>query len=169
MSAEWTVLLLLSALVALNSIAVIVLIRRQRGTTDPELPRGPLVGARFDVGTPIGELAAGASRVVFCFVSPQCGHCREMLPEFVRVSQRERVVLVCSVPRSELDAHLAEQGIDLPVVSGPDVFDANDVPGPPYAVVTNAGGVVLAQSGANRPAQLTALLDLADALQGQDP
>ncbi|MGW1682561.1 hypothetical protein [Saccharopolyspora sp. NPDC002376] len=58
----------------------------------------------------------------------------------------------------EVRDYLAELGIELLLVTGPDVFEANGVPGPPYAVVTDGSGVVLAHSGANRSDQLAVLL-----------
>ncbi|EQD87891.1 hypothetical protein A8924_5004 [Saccharopolyspora erythraea NRRL 2338] len=166
MTAEWAVLLLLSLLAVLNSVAAIALIRQRIFAEQPaSAAYGPTPGTSLDVGVPVESLSAGADKVLFGFISPQCGHCRIMLAEFVRFSARIRVVLVSAADPQEARAHLAAHDVDLPLVTGTDVFDANDVPGPPYAVVTDGRGIVLAQGGANRPEHLEELLSRADALR----
>lgn len=40
----------------------------------------------------------------------------------------------------------------------PDVYDNNGIPWPPYAVVTDGAGTVLAADGADSPDRLRALL-----------
>jgi hypothetical protein len=166
MTAQWAVICLVSLLVVLNSIAIITLMRRASRPPADTVARltGPPPGTRLDVGTPVEALNEGADSVMFCFISPICGECRTMLPAFAAMAGRMRVVLVSAVEEGLVRAHLAEQRIDLPLVTGPDVFDANDIPWPPYAVVTTGLGIVLAQGGANRPEQLETLLDRAAAL-----
>ncbi|MER5394235.1 MauE/DoxX family redox-associated membrane protein [Saccharopolyspora sp. NPDC002686] len=122
------------------------------------LPPGPVVGRRFEIGAEVSDFAGGGDRVLFAYISPLCGACRSVLPDFRAAADLLPVVLVSSSEAGEVRDYLAEQGIDLPVVTGPDVFEANGVPGPPYAVVTDGSGVVLAHSGANRPEQLAVLL-----------
>jgi hypothetical protein len=166
MSPSWAVTLLVSLLALVNSIAVITLLRRTRSARPAEssAPYGPPVGTRLDVGAEVEALAGEADRILFVFVSPMCGACREMLPEFAVRSPRLPVVLVGAVEPSVLRDHLTAQGIDLPLVTGAGVFDANHVPGPPYAVVTTRTGMVLARGGANRAEQIDLVLAQADLL-----
>ncbi|MDA3650302.1 hypothetical protein LZ318_00695 [Saccharopolyspora indica] len=121
-------------------------------------PSAPVVGMRFEIGTDVSAFADGGDRVLFAYISPVCGACRVMLPEFRAVAGRVPVVLVSSGEVGEVRGYLATQGVDLPLVTGPDVFEVNGVPGPPYAVLTDASGVVLAHRGADRSEKLAALL-----------
>jgi hypothetical protein len=121
-------------------------------------PYGPPRGAVLELGTDVAEFASGGDRVLFAYISPLCGHCRVMLPEFGAAAARLPVVLVSSGAADEVRDYLDRQGVALPLVTGPDVFDANNVPGPPYVVVTTGAGVVLSHGGANRPEQLASLL-----------
>ncbi len=166
MSAQWAVILLLSLLVVVNSVAVITLMRRASGqpADSTPTPRGPVPGSWLDIGTPVETVSEGADSVVFCFISPLCGNCRALLPTFAALSASKRVVLVSSAPQSAVRAYLAEQLIDLPLVTGPDVLDANAIPWPPYVVITTGQGIVLAQGGMARPEHLDPLLERATAL-----
>ncbi|WP_268876638.1 MauE/DoxX family redox-associated membrane protein [Saccharopolyspora kobensis] len=121
-------------------------------------PSAPVVGRRFEIGTDVSDFAGGGDRVLFAYISPLCGACRVMLPEFRAVAGRVPVVLVSSGEFGEVRDYLGGQGIELPLVTGPDVFEANGVPGPPYAVVTDGSGAVLAHRGVDRPDKLAALL-----------
>lgn len=166
MTAQWDVILLLSLLVVVNSAAVITLLRRAGGQP-PDTPmtlRGPVPGSRLHIGTPVEAVSDGADLVVFCLISPLCGNCRVLLPAFAALAASRRVVLVSSVQESTVRAYLAEQLIDLPLVTDPDVFDANDIPWPPYAVVTTGLGIVLAQGSVGQPEHLETLLERAAAL-----
>jgi hypothetical protein len=126
--------------------------------------RGPVPGNRLEIGTPVEAVSEGADSVVFCFISPLCGNCRALLPAFSAMAASRRVVLVSSVQESAVRAYLAEQMISLPLVTGPDVFDANDIPWPPYAVITTGLGIVLAQGSVGKPEHLDTLLERAEAL-----
>ncbi|SDZ26912.1 Methylamine utilisation protein MauE [Saccharopolyspora shandongensis] len=119
---------------------------------------GPARGAVLAIGADVAAFADGGDRVLFAYISPLCGHCRLMLPEFGAAARKLPVVLLSNGAPDEVRDYLDRQGVSLPLVTGPDVFDANNVPGPPYAVVTTGSGVVLAQGGANRPEQLASLL-----------
>lgn len=113
--------------------------------------RGPRPGARFAL---TGAPEPGAERVLYALVAPGCGLCGVMLPEFAALSGRMEVVLVSAV-----DGY---GGGGLPVVVDPDVFDRNDIPWPPYAVVTGRDGTVLACGGAAEPAELERVLARAE-------
>ncbi|MFI7642453.1 MauE/DoxX family redox-associated membrane protein [Nonomuraea sp. NPDC049400] len=113
---------------------------------------GPRPGARFALAgapEPAGDL------VMYALVSPACGLCKTMLPEFAATAARLEVVLVSAV-----DGY---GGAGLPVVVDPDVFDRNDIPWPPYVVVTDRARTVLAAGGAAEPAQLEQVLSRAGA------
>jgi thiol-disulfide isomerase/thioredoxin len=154
------------AAAALLVLVIIVaeLARRLAGTDASGPPgHGPPPGTALDIGTPVEAVSEGADPVMFGFVSPLCPSCRSLLPVFAAMAARMRVVLVSSVQREEAQAYLDEQGIDLPLVTGPAVFDANDIPWPPYVVITTGRGIVLAQGGANRPEHIEAVLERAAA------
>ncbi|MGP3936243.1 hypothetical protein [Nonomuraea sp. KM88] len=93
--------------------------------------------------------------MMYALVSPACGLCGAMLPEFAAAAARLEVVLVSAV-----DGY---GGDGLPVVVDPDVFDRNDIPWPPYVVVTDRARTVLAAGGAATPAQLEQILSGAEA------
>ncbi|MEO3796092.1 MauE/DoxX family redox-associated membrane protein [Nonomuraea sp. B10E15] len=113
---------------------------------------GPRPGARFALA---GAPEPDGDRVMYALVSPACGLCGAMLPEFAAAAARLEVVLVSAV-----DGH---GGDGLPVVVDPDVFDRNDIPWPPYVVVTDRARTVLAAGGAATPAQLEQILSGAEA------
>ncbi|RKT87533.1 Methylamine utilisation protein MauE [Saccharopolyspora antimicrobica] len=121
-------------------------------------PAAPVVGRQFEIGTDVSDFAGGGDRVLFAYISPLCGACRAMLPEFRAVVGRVPVVLVSSGEFGEVRGYLDGQGSDLPLVTGPEVFEANGVPGPPYAVLTDSSGSILAHRGVDRPEKLAALL-----------
>jgi hypothetical protein len=133
--------------------------RAGRGDAQDEPPpTGPAVGAQAFVGVPVATLSEGSDLVVFGFISPLCDLCTAMLPEFAAVARRERVVLVSSGDRDADAGHLASHGIGLPLVTHPDVFEANDIPWPPFAVITTGTGTVLAAGSTPHPDSLATLL-----------
>ncbi|TDC01252.1 hypothetical protein E1267_32410 [Nonomuraea longispora] len=111
---------------------------------------GPRPGTRFEVA---GAPEPAGDRVMYALVSPECGLCAAMLPEFAAAAARLEVVLVSAV-----DGH---DGDGLPMVVDPDVFERNDIPWPPYVVVTGRARTVLAAGGAAEPAQLEQILNRA--------
>ncbi|WP_431919565.1 MauE/DoxX family redox-associated membrane protein [Nonomuraea jabiensis] len=112
---------------------------------------GPRSGTRFAL---TGAPEPAGDRVMYALVSPACGLCRTMLPEFAAAAARLEVVLVSAV-----DGY---GGAGLPVVVDPEVFDRNDIPWPPYVVVTDRAGTVLSAGGAADPAQLEQVLSRAE-------
>ena len=137
-------------------LALVAAVPRPRpGVPEPHTPApsGPRPGDRFAVNAEFGR------PTVFALVSPTCGTCTAMLSSFARTAGKARVVLVSAVDEDVVRPHLAAHGIDLPLVIDPDVYDANDIPWPPYAVVTDSGGTVLAAGGADTPHRLRTLLN----------
>jgi hypothetical protein len=118
---------------------------------------GPRAGVRFALAVPAETATAGAP-TLFALVSPACGLCTAMLPAFVAARERIRVVLVSADEEPAVRAYLGDHGVDLPVVVDPDVYDGNGIPWPPYAVVTDGTGTVLAADGVASPDRLDALL-----------
>jgi hypothetical protein len=121
---------------------------------DSSHARGPRPGMRFALAAPL-ETAAGPT--LFVLVSPACGACTAMLPTFLSTATKTRVVLVSAAEEETVRAYLSAHGIDLPLLIDPDVYDANDIPWPPYAVITDAAGTVLAAGGADSPRRLDVL------------
>ncbi|GAA2122256.1 TlpA family protein disulfide reductase [Actinomadura napierensis] len=132
--------------------------RPRPGVREPEAPTP--AGPR--PGTPFALNAAIEAPTVFVLISPACGTCRTMLPVFAEAASGRRVVLVSAADERDVRRHLDEHGVTLPLVTDPGVYDANDIPWPPYAVVTDAGGTVLAAGGADTPARFHALLQQAE-------
>ncbi|MGI5232578.1 TlpA family protein disulfide reductase [Actinoallomurus sp. CA-142502] len=118
---------------------------------------GPRTGTRFTLGVPVETATAGAP-TLFALVSPACGLCTAMLPAFLAARARMRVVLVSADEERAVRGYLEDHGVDLPVLIDPDVYDNNGIPWPPYAVVTDGTGAVLAADGADSPDRLGALL-----------
>ncbi|WP_223840126.1 TlpA family protein disulfide reductase [Saccharopolyspora pogona] len=130
---------------------------------DRSEPYGPGLGAVLQIDADVADFddggdCDGGDRVRFAYISPLCGHCRVMLPESGAAAATLPVMLLSADEPEEVREYLDGQEISLPLVTGPDVFDANSVPGPPYAVVTTGSGVVLSHGGSNRPEQLASLL-----------
>ncbi|KAB2380028.1 MauE/DoxX family redox-associated membrane protein [Actinomadura montaniterrae] len=146
------------AAVFLGAVAAVP--RPRPGVPEPEA--SPSAGPR--PGTPFALDAGIGAPAVFALISPACGLCRTMLPVFAEAAARRRVVLVSAADEPDVRRHLDEHGVaGLPLVIDPGVYDANGIPWPPYAVVTDAAGIVLAAGGADTPARFHALLRRADA------
>ena len=73
----------------------------------------------------------------------------------------ERTVLVSDADEVKTRAYLGRHGVTLPLVAGPGLLQANDIPGTPYAVVTDRAGTVIAASAAFSAGQLETVLDQA--------
>ncbi|QKG25701.1 MauE/DoxX family redox-associated membrane protein [Actinomadura verrucosospora] len=139
--------------------AVAAVPRPRPGVAEPEA--SPPAGPR--PGTPFALNSAIEAPTVFALISPACGLCRTMLPVFAEAASGRRVVLVSAADEDGVRRHLDEHGVgDLPLVTDPDVYDANGIPWPPYVVVTDDAGTVLAAGGADTPPRFRALLHRAD-------
>jgi hypothetical protein len=118
---------------------------------------GPRPGTHWDVTPPAMALAAEKRGVLYALIAPTCGVCSAMLPAFVAAEQVD-VVLVSAAEEGQVRDYLAAQGVELPLVIDSGVFDRHGIPWPPYAVLTDRRGVVLAAGGAAEPEALDALL-----------
>ncbi|MEU7744618.1 MauE/DoxX family redox-associated membrane protein [Nonomuraea sp. NPDC049158] len=144
-------LLLGAAYLALTFLPARLIAAIERGRA------GPRPGTRWDVPPPAATLASERPGVLYALIGPTCGVCSAMLPAFVAVKQVD-VVLVSAAVEGQVRDYLAAQGVGLPLVIDPGVFDRHGIPWPPYAVLTDRQGVVLAAGGAAEPAALDTLL-----------
>ncbi|MEV4259319.1 MauE/DoxX family redox-associated membrane protein, partial [Spirillospora sp. NPDC049652] len=122
-------------------------------------PRGPRAGDEFVLA---GGLSARGRTTLFALVAPTCGTCLDALPAFAEAAGHVPVVVVTPFEEHGETAALRRGG--LPVLVDPDVFAANGVPWPPYAVLADASGTVLTAGPADSPGRLAALLHEASAV-----
>lgn len=121
----------------------------------PEAVRAPaLDGRTVTVGGP------GKSQLIL-FVSPGCPVCREVLPSLPAVARVARVAPVVVSDAGADETPHAYGDLGIPVVPAPDVAQAYQVPGTPYAVVTDVMGVIRAKGTVNNLEQMEGLVDTA--------
>ncbi|GAA2206694.1 hypothetical protein GCM10009850_021520 [Nonomuraea monospora] len=111
----------------------------------------------------------GPEPVLYALISPACRLCTGVLPALVEAARQVNVVLVTAADAEEARRYLAGHGVKLPLVVAPDVFEANDIPWPPYAVVVGRDGRVLAAGGVPTPADVASLVTRARAITGASP
>ncbi|HEY0636925.1 MAG TPA: thioredoxin family protein [Pseudonocardiaceae bacterium] len=152
------VVVVLSVLTLLNSVAVIGLVRqvgvlhlRVRPMPAHGVQYGPAIGSRLAVPPP-----AGNSLVLFCFVSSRCGTCAAMLPSLRAVASTLIAGEALTLVLDEGDEFPAG---DLPAITVANALRGSRVPGTPFLVVTDGGGVVLTAGGIGSLEQVEFLLD----------
>ncbi|MEU4225765.1 MauE/DoxX family redox-associated membrane protein [Nonomuraea sp. NPDC026600] len=118
---------------------------------------GPRPGSHWDVTPQAAALTSEKPGVLYALIGPTCGVCSAMLPAFV-AAERVDVVLVSAAEEGQVRDYLAAHEVELPLVIDPGVFDRHGIPWPPYAVLTDRQGVVLAAGGVAEPGALDALL-----------
>lgn len=164
------------ALVVMLCIVVVAL-ARQIGTLHLRL--GPLGALEIDdEGPPLGEAPApiearttngepvtvggpGEAQMLL-FVSPGCRVCRDVLPGLPSVAQAHRLLPL--VVAGEYDGGETDVGVEragATVVSSAEVMSTYGIPGTPYVVVLDRGGVVRAKGTVNNLEQLEGLADTA--------
>jgi methylamine dehydrogenase accessory protein MauD len=172
----WILVILLSFLV--------VALARQVGVLHLRLgPRGAL--EEDDEGPPLGEATSpiasrdvggrpvtigGAGGQLVLFVSPGCSLCRTVLPSLpvaAKATALDPAVVVDATGAGEAARRLARKGI--PVVADPSIAHAYRVPGTPYAVAIDAGGIVRAKGTVNNLEQMEGLADTARRRLGNAP
>jgi hypothetical protein len=171
MTALWTVIVLLSVVVAVDSVAVIALARQvgllhlRAGAQPAPRPRsrpGPQPGSILRLDVPPGLIGSQHELILYGFVRPECGACAAVLPAFTEVAAglpgNERALLVSDRDEARTRAFLAANGVSLPLLAGPHVLQANNIPATPYAVVADRRGRVIAASTASSAGQLAAVL-----------
>lgn len=166
------VVALLGALVILNTVAVIGLIRqigllhlRVQPVSALRGAGGPALGAQLEFVNKPWELPAVAEnvdRIVLGFVSPTCSLCTPLLPAFRSLARsaapNEAVVLVTDTDDVRAAEYLDGKGVGLPFVAEPGSFEANEIPAAPFVVVSDASGTVHASGGVNTFEQIEWLL-----------
>lgn len=124
------------------------------GEVPPPAEVVDLEGAPHQVGGP------GAPTLLL-FVSPGCPICREVLPGVApaaRAGDLRPLVLVDDEDPRSLDLY---RGARVPVAAARDVAETYDIPGTPFAVISDRAGVVRAKGTVNTLEQLEGLVDTA--------
>jgi methylamine dehydrogenase accessory protein MauD len=169
-AALWLVVVLLCV--------IVVALARQIGTLHLRLgPRGAL---EMDAeGPPLGEapppieaVALGGERTaiggpgdgrLLLFVSPGCLVCESVLPglEPVAAAAGMTPIVIVELDPEEARVAFSPRSARVPVIAGVEVVRAYDVPGTPYVVVLDAGGVVRAKGTPNSLEEMEGLVDSA--------
>jgi methylamine dehydrogenase accessory protein MauD len=159
--------------VLVAALALLVLaLARQIGTLHLRLaPRGALeldeegppleeapqrIDGRDADGRPVTIGGPGEAQLLL-FVSPACSTCRDVLPSLPVAARAGRMRPVAIADDDDLDGYPRA----VPVVAGPDIARAYDIPGTPYAVVLDRLGVVRAKGTVNTLEQLEGLVGTA--------
>ena len=183
MTPLWIVIALLSVIVAVESGAIIALTRHvgllQRPAGNrPELGRppgpgpqsgprrqrgpGPQRGSRLRLDVPPGLIGSQHELILYGFVRPGSDAGLAALCAFTSVAAElpgnERALLVSDGDEARTRAYLAAHGVSVPLLVGPQLLQANDIPGTPYAVVADRAGTVIAADAAIAEAHLEELL-----------
>ena len=177
-AASYVVLWLLVVVLCL----VVIALARQIGTLHLRLgPRGalevddegpplgeapPLMDAADTEGRPVAVGGPGTGQLLL-FVSPGCRVCAEVLPGLTAAARAGELA-----PLVIMGDVVGDSGDDLerygaPVVRSAEVMSGYDLPGTPYAVVLDEGGVVRAKGTVNNLEQLEGLVDTARRRQSE--
>jgi hypothetical protein len=171
----------LGILCILNTIAVVALIRqvgilhlRIKPVAGLTGAGGPERGATLELPATLPELAQrDAERFLIGFVSPTCAICGSLMTAFVRIAKSARsdtaVVLVIDASEPAAREYVRARGATfLPYLADSSVFAAN-VPGAPWAVVTDGSGTVIVSGGVNTLDNVEEMLAQAAALNAAGP
>jgi hypothetical protein len=153
--------ILLGIICVLNTVAVVGLIR-QVGVLHLRLQpvagvtgaSGPPYGSELKLPATLGELARReAARFLVAFVSPTCGICGPLTVAFGRIAKSAyadtAVLLVIDASERDAGEYVRAKGVAfLPYIADHASFAAN-VPGSPWAVVTDSSGKVIRSGGVN--------------------
>jgi methylamine dehydrogenase accessory protein MauD len=169
--------LVLWALVIVLAV-VVVSLARQLGTLSGSATR---VSAQLaDDGPPLDQATQaedltdvdGASVTVggpgrkqlLLFVSPGCGACEQVIPALPAIARNGQLtpVLVTDVEGREAELAFGKAPGQARLVSAPAMLAHLNIPGTPYAVVTDRLGVVRAKGALTGLEQLEALIETAD-------
>ncbi|MFG2003608.1 MauE/DoxX family redox-associated membrane protein [Spirillospora sp. NPDC048911] len=149
-------------------LAVVARLRGRPVPPESPPPAGPRPGARFTVTAAPLRRAGDTRPTLYALISPDCGTCTAMLPAFSAAAPATRVVLVSAAGERPVREHLAAHGVaDLPLAIDPDVYEANDIAWPPFVVITDVEGTVLAAGGADTPQRLDSLLRRVTSYRGR--
>lgn len=169
--------LVLWALVIVLAV-VVVSLARQLGTLSgsatrvsahvdddgPALDQAPEAEDLTDVrGAPLTVGGPGRKQLLL-FVSPGCGACEQVIPALPAIARNGQLtpVLVTDVDSREAELAFGKAPAVARLVSAPSLLAHLDIPGTPYAVVTDRLGVVRAKGALTSLEQLEALIEAAD-------
>jgi hypothetical protein len=182
----WTVITLLSVIVAVESGVIVALARRAgllhrpaggrlarparsawlTGLTGPapgpQSWPGPQRGHRLRLDVPPGLIGSQHELILYGFVRPDSGTGPAALSAFTSVAAElpgnERALLVSDGDEARTRAYLSAHGVSVPLLVGPQLLQANDIPATPYAVVADRAGTVITAGAAVAQAHLEELL-----------
>jgi hypothetical protein len=170
MTPLWTVIAVLSVIVAVESVAIIALTRPAglpwpTGTWPARRPQrwpGPQPGSRLRLDVPPGLIGSQHELILYGFVRPDRGTGTAALGAFTTVAAQlpgnERALLVSDGDEARTRAYLAGHGVSVPLLAGAQLLQANDIPDTPYAVVADRAGTVISAGPAIAEAHLEELL-----------
>jgi hypothetical protein len=152
---------LVGVLCILNGVAVVALIR-QVGVLHLRLAPvagiqgigGPTYGSELSLPASLSELTQrSATCYLIGFLSPTCGVCGPLAGAFGQIARTApedtAVLLVVDASAPEAGKYLQSKGVgSLPYIADSVSFSAN-VPGAPWAVVTDEKGTVVISGGVN--------------------
>lgn len=173
--------ILIGVLSVLTAVAVVALIRqvgvlhlRIRPVAGVTGAGGPEYGSKMELPADLAGLAGRpAPRFLVGFVSPACGVCGPLTSAFGRIARSAGpgtgVLLVVDAGQAEADAYIRARGAgSVPYIADTASFAAN-VPGAPWAVVTDESGRVIVSGGVNTLDNLEEMLAQADRLIASPP
>lgn len=165
---------LIAVMCVLNAIGVIALIRqvgllhlRIKPVPAMEHELGPAKGFPLVLPAELSSLATRlAARYVVAFVSPTCRVCGPLVPILGHLNRSlpgdMGLLLVLDASEERATEYLTGKGVRLPFVANSTAFTTNQVPGAPWALITDSDGVVLAGGAVNTLEQIELLIDSAD-------
>jgi hypothetical protein len=173
--------ILIGILSVLTSVAVVALIRqvgvlhlRIKPVAGVTGAGGPDYGAQLRMPAALTELAhRPAARFLIGFVSPSCQVCSPVTSAFGRVARsadaRTAVLLVIDSSQPAADTYVRDKGVAfLPYLADAAAF-ADNVPGAPWAIVTDESGKVIVSGGVNTLDNIEEMLAQADQLIAHPP
>jgi len=173
--------ILLGVLCVLNTVAVVALIRQVgvlhlRIQPVPGLTGagGPAYGSELKLPAALSELARrDAARFLVGFVSPTCGVCGPLTAAFGRIAKSTdadtAVLLVIDASQRDASEYVRTKGVSfLPYIADSASFPDN-VPGSPWAVVTDGSGRVIVSGGVNTLENVEEILAQAEDLIANPP
>ncbi len=175
MQGWWAVSYVILWLLVLALCAIVVALARQIGTLHLRLgPRGAL--EMDDEGPPLGEalppvegtLEDGTPAVVggpgraqlLLFVSPGCRTCEDVLPAVPAIAAESSLepYLVTDLSPAETTSAFRGRKLGAPLIAGAAAARTYEVPGTPYVLVTDAGGVLRGKGTVNNLEQMEGLV-----------
>ena len=173
--------ILLGIICVLNTIAVVALIRqvgilhlRIQPVAGLSGAGGPDYGSQLQLPARLNELTnREAARFLVAFVSTTCGICGPLTSSFGRIAKSARsdtaVLLVIDASDQDASKYVRTKSVSfLPYIADQAAFNDN-VPGAPWAVVTDGSGNVLVSGGVNTLDNVEEMLTRADELMANPP